>query len=194
LARETQKLAATDRLFRASLARRQAFTANNGAAIFTFIVTAPRQNQPQCQQNHHHTQTKPFPHHNLLLTLITFSHHSLITHSSLPHSSSLTLHIFTHFFTSSSHIFFTHLHSLIFTSFSLFFTSSLTHLHIFFTSSFFILSPLSGIVPGGQSTALRRRCALDERAINSSPRKARQTLSAQPPQCGALPAHRRFPE
>jgi hypothetical protein len=55
---------------------------------------------------------------------------------------------------------------------------------------FFILSPQSGIVLGRQSTAMRRRCALDELAINSNPRKVRQALSAQPPHDGALPAVR----
>jgi hypothetical protein len=44
--------------------------------------------------------------------------------------------------------------------------------------------PLSGIVPGGQSTALRRRCA----PCRARHVMARHKLQAQPPQCGALPA------
>jgi hypothetical protein len=37
--------------------------------------------------------------------------------------------------------------------------------HFFTNLSRLHLLPPSGIVPGGQSTLLRRRCALDERAI-----------------------------
>jgi hypothetical protein len=57
----------------------------------------------------------------------------------------------------------------------------------FFTnlSHLFHPLPLSGIVLGGQRTAMRRRCA---------PRRSRHTMArhksqAQPPHDGALPAH-----